>query len=138
VQTYLRSWLRYPLHRKLWAYDTFSYKSYWLLPRNLREFWPRHDRATPPWETALMDHYGRLKYGEAWRAGVVERSPHKRLLPQTAAWTPALMQDPDLAFFARTNPGHAEGDMLLCLIPLTFGNWWDIVSRAVRRGRRRP
>ncbi|HEX2544553.1 MAG TPA: hypothetical protein VHL79_06730, partial [Ramlibacter sp.] len=32
VKTYLRSFLRYPLHRKLWAYDTFSYKSYWMLP----------------------------------------------------------------------------------------------------------
>ena len=133
VHTYLRSCLRHPLRRKFWAYDTFSYKSYWLLPRNLREFWPRHDRTTPAWEAALMEHYGRRKYGEAWRGGVIERSPHKRLLPQTAAFGPELLKVPDLAYFARTNPGHAEGDMLFCLVPLSFANWWGILSNAARR-----
>src|SRR4051812_18195132 len=36
-----------------------------------------------------------------------------------------------------TNPGHAEGDMLLCLCPLTPENWWGIASRAVGRTLRR-
>jgi hypothetical protein len=138
VRTYLANWLRYPLHRKFWAFDTFSYKSYLLLPRNLREFWPRHDRATPSWEAAFMDYYGRFKYGQAWRGGLVERSPHKRLLPQTALFGDKLLQNPNLAFFARSNPEHAEGDMLLCLVPLTAANWWGIVSRAAGRFRRRP
>ena len=138
VWTYLRACLRHPLRRKFWAFDTFSYKSYWLLPRNLHEFWPRRDRPTPAWQAALMDHYGRLKYGNAWRDGVVRGSTHKRLLPETAALSAALMKDPDLAFFARANPGHAEGDMLLCLCPLTFANWWGILSRAFARRRRSP
>lgn len=137
VHTWLRSLLRHPLRRKLWTFDTFSYKSYLMLARNLVEFWPRHDRATPAWEAAFMQHYGQLKYGDAWHGAVVERSPQKRLLPQTAAWTPELLQDPNLAFYARMNPGHAEGDMMLCLVPLSFGNWWGIVSHAVRRGLRR-
>jgi hypothetical protein len=68
---------------------------------------------------------------------VVQRSAHKRLLPHTAALNPALMQDPNLAFFTRTNPGHADGDMLLCLCPLSFANWWGIVAGALRRGWRR-
>lgn len=133
LKTYFRSCLRYPLHRKFWVFDTFSYKSYLLLPRNLREFWPRHDRQTPAWEAAFMDHYGQLKYGAAWRGGLVQHSPQKRLLPQTATLSADLLQNPNLAFFARINPGHAEGDMLLCLCPLTFGNWWGIVSRTVGR-----
>ena len=29
------------------ADDTFSYKSYLLLARNLAEYWPRRDRPTP-------------------------------------------------------------------------------------------
>jgi hypothetical protein len=140
VITSLRCWLRYGLHRKYWVYDTFSYKSYWLLPRNLREFWPRRDQPTPPWEAALMEHYGQWKYGDAWRGGVIEGSPHKRLLPQTARLTPELLRDPDLAFFSTANPRHEEGDMLLCLVPLTFANWWGIVSNAMKRAlrKRRP
>lgn len=137
MRTWLASWLRHPLRRKYWVFDTFSYKSYLLLPRNLRAFWPRHDQPTPAWEAALMDHYGRFKYGDAWRGGLVQRSPQKRLLPQTALLDEQLLGNPDLAFFARSNPGHAQGDMMLCLIPLTLGNGWGIVSHAVHRAWRR-
>ena len=134
VRTYVRSCLRHPLRRKIWAFDTFSYRSYLLLPRNMHEFWPRRDRPTPEWQAALMDHYGKLKYGEDWQGGVVRRSPHKRLLPHVSTLAPGLAQrNPDLAFFARMNPGHAQGDMLLCLCPLTLANWWGIVSHAVKR-----
>ncbi|MBC5783384.1 hypothetical protein H8N03_10550 [Ramlibacter sp. USB13] len=141
ARSYLRCWLRYPLHRKYWVFDTFSYRSYLLLPRNMREFWPRRDRPTPGHEAAVMEAYGRLKYGESWRDGVIARSPRKKLLPQTASLTPELQRHPDLAFFASVNPGHAEGDMLLCLCPLSAANWWGIASRwAARawRGRRGP
>jgi hypothetical protein len=137
VHTYLRSCLRHPLRRKFWVFDTFSYRSYLLLPRNLHEFWPRRDRPTPEWQAALMEQYGAMKYGDAWRNGVVQRSPNKRLLPQTASLGTDLLRHPDLAFFSSVNPGHAEGDMLLCLCPLNFANWWGIVARAVRRSWRR-
>jgi hypothetical protein len=137
ARTYLRSCLRHPLRRKFWVFDTFSYRSYLLLPRNLHEFWPRRDRATPDWHAGLMEHYGAMKYGEDWHQGVVHRSAHKRLLPQTATLAPEMLRNPDLAFFSRMNPGHAEGDMLLCLCPLTFANWWGIVSQAIRRRWRR-
>ena len=126
-RTYLGTCLRYPLRRKFWVFDSFSYKSYLLLPRNLVDFWPRYDRPTPPWEAALIDHYGQLKYGTDWRAGgVVARSPRKRL----------LAADPNLRFYAERNPGHAEGDMLFCLCPLGWSNWWGIASKVARRRRR--
>ena len=43
----LRTKLRRPWRPVFWLFDTFSYKSYLLLPRNLREFWPRRDQPTP-------------------------------------------------------------------------------------------
>jgi hypothetical protein len=46
--------------------------------------------------------------------------------------------DPNLEFFARANPGHAEGDMLVCLCPLTAANWWSVARKALQRLRRRP
>jgi len=85
-----------------------------------------------------MEHYGARKYGEDWQGGVVRRSPHKRLLPHVSTLAPGQAQrNADIAFFTRMNPGHAEGDMLLCLCPLTLANWWGIVSHAFRRGWRR-
>ena len=137
ARSYLQACIRHPLRRKFWVFDTFSYRSYLLLPRNMQTFWPRHDRATPAWEAAFMDHFGRVRYGEAWREGLVQRSPYKRLLADTAPIDAQALRHPDIAFFARANPGHAEGDMLLCLCPLTLGNWWGIASRVVGRMLRR-
>ncbi len=137
-RTFLKSCLRHPWRRKFWIFDTFSYKSYLLLPRNLATFWPRHDMPTPPWEAALMGHYGQQKYGAAWQAdGVVMRSSEKRLLSGVAALDASLLRNPDIAFFARRNPAHAQGDMLLCLCPLSLANWWAIASKAIGRLRKR-
>jgi hypothetical protein len=43
---------------------------------------------------------------------------------------------PELEFFARANPGHADGDMLVCLCPLSAANWLSVGVRALQRARR--
>jgi hypothetical protein len=40
---------------------------------------------------------------------------------------------PDLEFFSHANPGHAEGDMLVCLCPLNMANWLSIGRRSLAR-----
>ncbi|WP_077033562.1 hypothetical protein [Pelomonas sp. KK5] len=136
LRVYLAERLRHPLRAIYWFFDTFSYKSYLLLPNNCREFWPRHDRPTPPRQLALMDRLARQVYGADWDAqrGIVQRSGRKRLRAGTAPLTPDLgSASPHLAFFARANPGHAEGDMLVCLCPLTLANWAHAAARALGR-----
>ncbi len=142
--TYWRTRLRYPLARIYWMFDTFSYRSYLLLARHFTEFWPRHDRPTPAPVAAFIDHLGRERYGEKWMPdrGVVRRSEQKKLRPHTAAITPRMLADPNVRFFTDANPGHDEGDMLVCLCPLTMSNWANamlasarfLVSRLGRRG----
>lgn len=131
---FLGARLRYPLRRIYWFFDTFSYKSYLLMPRNFREFWPRYDRPTPAWELALMDHLARQMYPEYWRPeqGIVARSGRKRLRPETAPLD-AVAGDPHLEFYARANPGHSAGDMLVCLCPLSASNWLSAGLRALQR-----
>jgi hypothetical protein len=139
-RTFLEARIRFPFRPLYWFFDTFSYKSYLLLSRNFRQFWPRFDRETPEWERALMDRLSARTYGPAWRPaqGIVSRSGHKRLRPETAPLQPALAERPDVDFFARTNPGHAEGDMLVCLCPLTLVNWLSVAIRALKRSRGSP
>lgn len=135
LRTFLATRLSYPLRPIYWFFDTFSYKSYLLLSRNMREYWPRHDRATPDWERGLMSHLATRTYGNAWQParGVVTRSGYKRLRMETAPLGVDSSTAPDLAFFARANPGHAEGDMLVCLCPLNIGNWLSIGLRSLQR-----
>lgn len=140
-RTFLETRLRYPLRPIYWFFDTFSYKSYLLLPRNFRRFWPRHDAPTPEPHAALIDQLATRLYGPAWRParGVAVRSGQKRLRAATAPLALTPDSSPDLRFFAAANPGHAEGDMLICLCPLTLGNWLSVARHALaRRGRARP
>jgi hypothetical protein len=132
--TFLRTRLRFPFRPVYWFFDTFSYKSYLLLPRNFREYWPRFDRQTPERERALMNQLATQFYGEAWRPaqGIVARSGRKRLRPETAPIDEKLAT-PEVDFFVRANPGHAEGDMLVCLCPLKATNWLSVGVRALRR-----
>jgi hypothetical protein len=135
LRTFLHTRIRYPIRSIYWFFDTFSYKSYLLLPRNFRDFWPRHDRATPEWEHALMNHLAGETYGAAWDAqrGVVMRSGRKRLRPEVAPVDEKLAHAPDVAFFTRVNPEHAEGDMLVCLCPLSVRNWLSVGARSLER-----
>jgi hypothetical protein len=136
-RVFLQTRLRHPLRNIFWFFDTFSYKSYLLLARNLRHFWPRRERQTPAWERDLMNHLAGEIYGDAWEPawGIVVRSGRKRLRPGTAPLDRAVAGDPDFEFFAGRNPGHAQGDMLVCLCPLTVSNWLGIAMRSVARKR---
>jgi hypothetical protein len=105
---------------------------------HFREFWPRHDRATPTWEHALLNHLAGQTYGAAWQkeSGIVVRSGRKRLRPEVAPLDEKLARARDIEFLRRANPGHAEGDMLVCLCPLSAANRVRVGVRALRRGLR--
>jgi hypothetical protein len=139
LRTFLKTRLRYPLRPIYWFFDTFSYKSYLLLPRNFQTFWPRHDRPTPEPRAALIDHLATQTYGPAWRParGIVVRSGQKRLRETAAPFGLGTDATAELEFFARSNPGHAEGDMLVCLCPLTVSNWLNLARKAIQRRKRR-
>lgn len=132
--TFLATRMRHPLWPIYWFFDTFSYKSYLLLPRNFSTYWPRYDEPTPESRVALIDQLASDLYGPAWRParGIAVRSGQKRLRA-TAAPLVDQDADPNLKFFAGANPGHAEGDMLVCLCPLTLGNWASVARRALVR-----
>jgi hypothetical protein len=132
-----RERLRHPLTPLYWFFDTFSYKSYLLLARNFREFWPRPDAPTPDWEAGLLRALCEARAGTHFdaRTGIIA-ARGKRLRPGVAE-APALSADPHLAFFARANPRAAEGECLACLAPLDAPNLARIASRMATRALRR-
>jgi hypothetical protein len=133
LRAFFREKLRRPWQRAFWFFDTFSYKSYLILPRNLAEFWPRAGRQTPLEAVRFIDFLAARRYGVAWSpdTGVVRRSGQKRLRSATAPIDQKQRTDPDVRFFERINPGHAEGDMLVCLVPLSARNLAGAVVRAL-------
>ena len=134
LRVLLREKLRRPLAPAYWFFDTFSYKSYLLLARNLKEFWPRRERPPPPQTAALIDKLATERYAADWNraTGVVRRSGYKQLRAHTAPIEGKLRSDPDVSFFEAANPGHRDGDMLVCLAPLTAGNLLGAIMRSRR------
>ncbi len=63
---------------------------------------------------------------------MVRAGPGKdRLRPDVAEVTPERLRDPHVSFFVRRNPGHARGDELCCLAPLTRANFTPAAYRVI-------
>jgi hypothetical protein len=139
LRVFLKTRLKFPFRSIYWFFDTYSYKGYLLLPRNFKKFWPHPEHAMPEQERALRDHLALRTYGSAWRPqrGIVLRSAQKRMKPDVARLNLNIPLNPELKFFSQANPDHAEGDMLVCLCPLTISNWISVGVRAWQRMWRR-
>jgi hypothetical protein len=128
--------VRHPLVPLYWFFDTFSYKSYLLMARNFRDFWPRPEQPTPAWEAEVLAALCARQHGALYDAsrGVVG-ARGKQLRPGVAE-LPRRSADPHLAFFAQVNPGAAQGECLACLAPLDAPNLTHLVARMAQRALR--
>lgn len=113
-----------PEGRCFWLLLTSGFRTYRLLPLFWREFFPRHDAATPNAAAALLEQFAREGYGANFDAarGIV-RFPHPQRLRGRLAGVPAGREtNPHVAFFLARNPGHADGDELVCLTEISEAN----------------
>lgn len=117
-----------------WFLISKGYKTYRFLPLFFREFYPRHDVPTPGAARAVLDALAQGRYPDCYDAasGVVRAAPGKdRLREGVADLTPGRLLDPHVRFFAERNPGHARGDELCCLAPLTRANFTRAAYRVI-------
>lgn len=146
-----RAFIRYLAWQKLkaphlpllWLLITKGYKTYLLMTRNFPDHWPSCRRPTPAWQAQVMASLSERLFGSAWRPalGIVRYDqPLCRLREGVAPLDPALVaSDPDVRFFAARNPGHAQGDELVCLAAFGWRSAWHFIKRqVVRRPRPRP
>lgn len=132
----LRTKLANPMTPLYWFLISKGYKTYLLLSRNFVEYWPRHDQATPAWQSKLVDALARQKFGDAWDAGAgVLRMNGKdgRLKQGVAPVDPSALAHADIRFFVTKNPGYVVGDELMCvgLVDLKFA--FAYANKRIRR-----
>jgi hypothetical protein len=122
--------------RLYWLLITSGFRTYRFLPVFWRDFHPRHDAAMPPEVAALRDVLARERFGEAYDAatGLVRFARPQRLRTHLAGVPEERRADPHVAHFERLNPGHAEGDELVCLTELSDENLTRAGWRMVRAG----
>jgi hypothetical protein len=117
-----------------WFLISKGYKTYRFLPLFFGEFYPRHDAATPAWARTIIDALGRSRYPRRYdeTTGIVTAgAAGDRLRPGVADLTPERGNNPHVRFFAARNPGHARGDELCCLAPLTRANFLPAAYRVI-------
>jgi hypothetical protein len=116
----------YPDDRLYWFLISKGYKTYRFLPVFFREFYPRYDKPTPRWAKRLICEVSSTRYGHRFKepTGIVVASRDGcRLRQAVADVTPDRLRNPHVAFFDRVNPGHAGGDELCCVAPLSRENF---------------
>ncbi|MCC6457032.1 MAG: hypothetical protein IT328_18895 [Caldilineaceae bacterium] len=108
-----------------WLLISSGYKSYRFLPVFYREFYPRYDCPTPPEQQAILDELAQQRFGAQYDAasGVVRFvSGATPLRPGVADVSEERQRNPHIRFFLARNPGHAQGDELVCLTRIAWEN----------------
>jgi hypothetical protein len=107
-----------------------GWRTYKILPFFFREFFPRHDAATPDLERALIDAFGKARYPERYVDGVIRAAGEQaqRVRPDGVDALP-LRLDPHTAFFLRANEGYLAGDELVCAARIEPANYTGRLTR---------
>lgn len=110
--------------RAYWFLICSGYKTYRFLPVFYREFYPSYERPTPARERAILAALATEKFGRAFDAerGVVRFERPTPLAAGVADVTERRLRDPHVAYFAEANPGHVDGDELVCVTELVPSN----------------
>jgi hypothetical protein len=125
----------HPRGRYYWLLLTSGFRTYRFLPVFWRDFFPCPDRPIPAETKDLLDQLAREKFGPAYAAdrGIVRFTRPQRLRPALASLPAGKEADPHVAYFLRRNPGHHDGDELVCLTELTESNLTPAGRRMVAR-----
>jgi len=107
-----------------WLLLVSGFRTYRLLPLFWREFFPS---CTQPTQAAVRDSVAELAgtlFGAGYdaRAGIVRFDSPQPLRPELSRIPESRLADPHVRFFASANPGHAEGDELVCWTRLARDN----------------
>ncbi|MCI0743770.1 MAG: GNAT family N-acetyltransferase [Verrucomicrobia subdivision 3 bacterium] len=122
----------YPRGKYYWLLLTSGFRTYRFLPVFWREFYPRFDAVTPVNAKHLLDHLAQNRFGRQYHNGIVRFTRPQRLRGELADIPGGRLADPHVAFFLSQNPGHRNGDELVCLTELSAENLTAAGRRMVR------
>ena len=129
--------ISHPFRKVYWFLISKGYKTYLLLSRNYPVYWPRHDKPTPSWEKNIIDTLGADKFGDEYypEKGIIhhEDCPGKLRASVAPIGEDLRKNHPDIDYFVKRNPFHAEGDELCCLGLVCPSMWMFYVGRLCKK-----
>lgn len=128
--------LRRPWRPLLWMLLSAGYKTYLLAVNHLPRTVPRHDWEPPAERLASLNALATRWFGEQFNAdrGTVRfADAHYRVREGVSPIDREAAVHPDIAYFARRNPGHVEGEELVCLAELRLRDLLGTLLDAMRK-----
>ncbi len=115
---------RYPRGKYYWLLLSSGFRTYRFLPVFWKEFYPCPNTQAPDHIRRLRDHLARGQFADQYDAGsgIVRFRHPQRLRGSLGEVASSRKADPYVEFFLRENPGHREGDELVCLTELSPAN----------------
>ena len=122
---------QFPRHSVYYILISKGWRSYKIMLFFFKDFAPRYDKPTAPYDKAVMDAFGEKKYPHHYNpaTGVVTFSP-QRVRPESIDAIPTSM-DVHTGFFLRSNPGYLDGNELVCVARVSPDNFRNGVKRLV-------
>jgi hypothetical protein len=134
------SWLQrhYNTDHLYWFLLVSGYRTYRLLPVFSQFFFPRFDQPTPDNIQTLMDAMAVERFGRNYdpKTGVVHLDVPSVLKDKFRDIPENRMTDPNIAYFAERNPGHLQGDELLCFAELSENKLTRLGKRMWQKGQK--
>lgn len=123
--------------RVYWFLLVSGYRTYRFLPVYSDYYFPRHDRQTPTEIQSFMDHVASDRFGDRYdpEIGIVRLEAPPVLKDEYRGIPVNRLSDPHIAFFAERNPGHEQGDELVCFSILAEDKLTRLGRRMWRKGR---
>ena len=128
----------YKKNRLYWFLLVSGYRTYRFLPVYSQFFYPRYDQPTPARVQAIMDQLAYDRFGDHYNAskGIVRLDVPAVLKNEFRGIPENRLNDPHIAFFAERNPGHEQGDELVCFAELSEESLTRLGRRMWRKGRK--
>ena len=101
-----------------WLLTSKGYKTYRFLPVFFQKFQPCYNAEPAAFEKELLQSLGIQRFGKRYdpACGILRAEPgNQRLKEGIAELDDRRLRDPHVAFFQQRNPGHTQGDELVCL-----------------------
>jgi hypothetical protein len=119
-----------------WMLITKGIRTYRVLPVFFKRFYPRYDQTTPEHMRRFMQVLGERKYPQHYQtSGIIAAEASGQCLRRELSGEDGVLarQDPHVQFFLEQNPGHGQGDELLCLAEFSWENLCPYIIRQLRR-----
>jgi hypothetical protein len=128
----------YGKDRIYWLLIVSGYRTYRFLPVYWLRFDPCHNAPIPAATQHLMHALAAERFGDCYvpEEGVVRFPEPQALRDELRGIPEGRLSDPHVAFFAARNPGHENGDELVCLTELSYDNLTPAGRRMWAKGDR--